>query len=117
MQSSATVTSISSPEAACEGAAVEAPGGSARFVTEAIEALINLDATHLEMLLSAADKFSRTAALELPLEERRRFSIEMKRFAAVLKETRRNLMMFSRWRQPVEEFGYTVQAEKAPWLD
>jgi hypothetical protein len=117
MQSLATRTSISGLEAVCEHAAGEVPGGSARFVTEAIEALINLDATHLEMLLSAADKFSRTAALELPLEERRRFSIEMTRFAAVLKETRHNLMLFSRWRQPAEEFGYTVQAEKTPWLD
>jgi hypothetical protein len=117
MQSLATGTSISGLEAVCEDAAGEIPGGSARFVTEAIEALINLDATHLEMLLSAADKFSRTAALELPLEERRRFSIEMTRFAAVLKETRHNLMLFSRWRQPAEEFGYTVQAEKTPWLD
>src|SRR5580704_12178553 len=80
---------------------------AAGFVSDAIQALINLDAAHLETLLSAAAKFSRTAALDLPIEDRTQLSLEMQRFSAILVETRRNLMLLSRWKQPAYEYGYT----------
>ena len=78
----------------------------AKFVDEVIQALIELDAEHLEALCAAAERFSQDAVLQMSASEAATMTSKMQIFSGLLAETRRNLRIFGLSIGNPDSYGY-----------
>lgn len=77
-----------------------------RFIDEVIQALIELDAEHLETLAAAAEQFRADAVRRLSAQELAETEGKMRLLSALLVETRRNLRVFAAAMGASDPLGY-----------